>query len=228
MFRWKEKGRLSGFTLSEMLVALVLISLIAVMASENLGVGINVWGRSRSNWKEIFTVSGSHETLRQLFAQAYPEWVEDDRGGGAIFFKGDPSAIQFISNIPDEDGIERFRYVRIVSEKIDDRSNLVLQWSNGLIGAREEGTRLPIIWSGKRILLRDVAGVHWKYFGEADNLQRWEWTSAWDRKRKLPTLVQLDIQFPGKRRFWPQFVASTELDEDALCDFDSVSRTCRH
>jgi general secretion pathway protein J len=57
------------------------------------------------------------------------------------------------------------------------------------------------------LLLDDVAGVEFSYFGVYDRSRPADWVAEWADPRSLPQLVRVRVTFPrGDPRRWPDLV----------------------
>lgn len=182
----------AGFTLLELLVALVVLGFIVGGLGQGVRYGLratDVQGRLVADRGELDAVD---RALRRLFEQMEPG---TEREGPTLV--GTPARMAFVSQLPAAAGGSR-------------RAELVLQMAGDrlvlLHRPRLHAVRFgPLPPMTETELLRGVQGVETSYWrrGEAPG-----WVPSWNQAA-LPALVRVRIVFlPGDRRRWPDMVVA--------------------
>ena len=212
--------RAAGFTLLEIMVAMVVLSLIVTTAFGALRVSepsIMRQGKRRIVVElDKPTRSGETETLRSVagvlqrqFNQTLPlVWTEDKEK--TIAFRGNSEQIRFIAPAPLHHGSTGLFEFDLVAETDDSGGRLVLYFqlhdpdSNGF---------MPDLADRQRVLLvDDLRSAEFRYYGApvADDPPRWHrfWSSE---AEAFPQLVQ--ARFESGSGPWPDlvFALPTEL-----------------
>jgi general secretion pathway protein J len=186
----------NGFTLLEVLVALVVFGCVIVGLVQGLRFGLQAW---RAQARETATVEGYEaveRTLRELVAQMEPG--HDDAQAPIV---GGTSQLRFISQLPMF--VDAFSTRQVdATILVDGTQRLVLRWQPYLHAAR---LRTPSVTVTE--LAQGVAHLALSYWQK-----RGGWAAQW-RNRDLPALIRIHFVFPrGDRRRWPDIVAAPLLD----------------
>ena len=188
----------AGTTLIELLVALSLLSLMAVLLLGGMRLGLRVWdvGGDRQVFEQ--RVERTDAFLRQLLGQAGRTASEVTMAGAAesgaaplpiarAGFLGEPDRLHFIALLPYQlgsDGKYEFELGRHASAKGD---NLVLGWRRR-IGSASEADQ-----PAQTVLLGDVRSMRFAYFGHLTNEPQSAWHDRWADPTGLPALIRLDL-----------------------------------
>lgn len=190
-----------GFSLAEMLVALAVLALAAVLLTAmvaRVGLGVRIWqGEDRSGQD----LAAAAFTLRQRLALMQP--VGDAQAGsGTIDFDGTRSALDFIAPAPDREAPDALRRYRLVR---DPAGNLVL-YSLSTLDTRVDAHALATRgWTGE-VLMSGITRLEIRYWGRAQGLQP-GWQGVWTHRRALPQLVAIRVGFAeNDRRAWPDLI----------------------
>jgi general secretion pathway protein J len=209
--------RMRGFSLAEMLVALAVLALVAVLLAAmvgRVGLGLAIWQRDDRAGADI---AAAAFTLRQRLAMMQP--VGDAQAAGTtIDFDGARTSVDFVAPAPDRDAPDALRRYRLAR---DSAGNLVL-YSLSTLDPRTDPRALSTSgWAGE-VLLTGVARLEIRYWGRnprvippapaksGDATLRAApavWQGAWSHRHALPQLVAVRIGFgEADRRIWPDLI----------------------
>jgi len=188
----------AGTTLIELLVALSLLSLMAVLLLGGMRLGLRVWDAGGD--RQVFEqrVERTDAFLRQLLGQSGRIASEVTNAGadesGTVpqpivraGFVGEPDRLHFIALLPYQlgsDGKYEFELARHAAAK---GGNLVLGWRRSIGPAGEAD--LP----AQTVLLGDVRSMRLAYFGHLTNEAQAGWHDRWADPTGLPALIRLDL-----------------------------------
>ncbi len=162
-----------GFSLLEVLVALVLLGLGLLVVSDSLGFGARVLGKLERHRNERVTDTAARATLRHLLERAESGWADATQR----LFRGEAAELTFvaIADGPAGDGLPTlFRLRNSGGDLILERCPLGRDWTPECPGGNwAERLRVPG-WGGLAVAYGD--GRDW----------RGEW-----RDQGLPRLVRL-------------------------------------
>jgi general secretion pathway protein J len=191
-------GAESGFTLLEIIVALVVLGVLLATLSQGVHFGFAAWGRQDQMLRTGEALEAADRTLRRLVEQAEPG---TERSGTML--TGHAHAMAFTSTLPiGHDGAPSEADISLT---VDHESRLILSWLPHLHARRLQPAPQPHV----SVLLDHVAGLELNYWSDATG----RWSRDW-RENALPDLVRIRITFPEHDpRHWPDIVAAPARDQ---------------
>ncbi len=189
----------NGFTLPEMLLALLLFSMVLLMLYGSLFQAGNYWRASeiqlRKNDDKRFILS----FIRKRIEQARPI-IQELSGNDRVIFRGDAHSVEFVSTLPSyatDDGLYFLKFE--IQENI-----LVL---NYLPLARDVNMFSSNIFAdAEQInLVEDVEQVDLEYFGRHTPGSQPVWRDAWNNTHWLPQRLRISFE-TNNHHPWPQQV----------------------
>jgi general secretion pathway protein J len=216
------RARQAGFSLVEVLVALVLLGLLSMTLFSSVRFGVTAWQRGGERSDQIHTSMLVQDLLRRLIGQAYPLLLADGTGSGHVDFSGEATAIDFLAPVPvalASGGRARFK---LVIERRGHGSDLVLT-SQPELAAGEAARDLT-----RRTLLASVVAADFAYFGAPQSQSVAGWHENWSGELSLPALVRVRVRFArGDPRLWPDLTIASRIGADVSCEYDPLTKLCR-
>lgn len=185
-----------GFTLLELMVALALLGLIALLLSGGVRFGARAWERSAEATAAAERVAAVQAILRRQLERIYPL---ADRGQPArpLAFSGTAEQIVFQAEGPERLGLGGLRPTVL----------------------RRDGDRLVLTWQDRQeTLLTGLTRLRIDYYGTRDRREPREWRDTWDTAAFLPGLIRIDLDLRDTARPWPILVVAPAITIDALLD----------
>ena len=176
--RFDKQERLGdkGFTLLEVLLAMTILSLIAVIIGVSLRLGIRAWERGEADSDDSQKLRYVVERLSQEIRSVYPYQMLID-GERAIAFKGKSDSIFFVtSSVKSSEG-----GLKWISYFVEDSS---LMMREGMLPDKQVMEK--VTKEGKDFDL-DASGLKFEYFSSKDK----DWKEAWDSKTELPGAMKI-------------------------------------
>ncbi len=202
--------RAGGFTLLELLVAIMILSLVMTVAFGAVRLGGRSWeaGIERANASE--EVRAVSDFLRRQFAQMIPMSMGDE-GVIQIAFAGDRNSIRFIAPAPRHPAVAGLLVYTLVTEEYAAAQRLVLSYAPFDPGAGD----LPEAESDQHLILAEgFAAISFEFFGKraADSMPSWhaEWQ---DDEENLPELVRIRLVAMNGKGNWPELVLNVRVEE---------------
>jgi general secretion pathway protein J len=206
-----------GFTLIEMLVALALMGMIAVILITSLQIGGYTWQRVMNATSTTEEIAQAQETLRLRLSALIPEQQATGEIGQSAFLISNGTSLEFSGAAPEAsaDGISRYQLaVSAHSGALEIRS-----WP-------EQGHLDDPSNSKAEALLPHVTSFAVQFWLKPEATVG-RWVDRWDSK-KIPQLIRIDVKFAANdKRRWPPLYIEPRVDTPASCVFDVVSRRCR-
>ncbi|KAA6187287.1 prepilin-type N-terminal cleavage/methylation domain-containing protein [Thiohalocapsa marina] len=218
--------RSAGFTLVELLIALVLIAVITVLMFSGLRLGSRAWEGVETVSDRVADIRVAHNFIGRTLRQARAVELVFD-GQPMLVFSGDAERIELVAPLSEHVGIPGLYVLRLTLEDAGDHPRLVLtRWllhADVLAGGDDVPEWEPLMQAsaigdnsspfdqdlaagafGRTVLLPQVAEFRLAYFGIAEGEQEPEWLDEWTDQPRLPLKVRLALSTP--RQGWPESV----------------------
>ncbi len=225
MRRRRKKSRLEwrssdGFTLVEVLVALVLFGFLSVALFGSVRGGATAWIRTTAHADESDQSIHAQGLLRYLIENSYPFYVSRDQGNRYVIFDGNETHLSFLSVTPLALGHGGRSRVDLLVAHQDGRIDLMLESKPELSTIRQtEKTRQP--------LLTGASLVAFSYFGQQPSDRTAQWHHDWTAQTELPRLVRIAVRLgTGNGRDWPDLVVAPRIVADVGCVLDRFTTRC--
>ncbi len=190
--------RQAGFTLLEVIVALVVLGVLLVTLSQGVHFGLAAWGRQDQTLRGGETLQATDRTLRRLIEQAYPGTQRDDSK-----LVGRPHALAFTASLPI--GREGAPSEADISLMVDHDGRLILSWLPHMHVRRLAAAPAPHVSP----LLEHVASLQLSYWSDSTK----QWSRVWENNT-LPDLIRIGIEFPEHdARHWPDIVQAPAREQ---------------
>ena len=190
-----------GFTLLEILVALLILGFLVVGLSASVHAGLALWRAERRQIAKTQELDATARVLRELLTgipQVAPGgFAAGANGRGGI--RGTSHEFVFVGDMPT--GIGTTRRADTKLELLGHR--LALLWAPH---EHEQVARPPR--PHEEVLVRGVENLELGYWGSAAPLKPPTWLSRW-RGPELPQLIRVRLIFKkGDPRHWPDLIAA--------------------
>jgi general secretion pathway protein J len=188
-----------GFTLIEVIVALVVLGFLMAGLAQATKFGISAWGLETRMAENAASLERMDRVLRNLIEQASPPAAADDKP-----FTGQEHRMVFMTLLPDEPQAQPYRRAQI-SVGVNDHHQLVLRWQPHPV-ALLLGTQPPM----QEVVLADgMERIDLAYRQAAGDGGKWSktWTES-----GLPSVVQIHFVLSSGHHRWPDMQVPTMLD----------------
>jgi general secretion pathway protein J len=187
----------SGFTLLEILVALVVFGFLMIGLTQGTQFGLQARARQTRMLDTYATMETTDHILRELIEQMDPG--SDDQPATMI---GTGHGLSFVTTLPN--GADRLQKPQVdAALLVDSAHRLLLRWRPRLHAIRFGAAPAAI----DSELLDNVDHVDFAYW-EQSGRKGGQWVDTW-RGSPLPTLVRITLVFlPGEHRHWPEMIVA--------------------
>ncbi|MDR2690192.1 MAG: prepilin-type N-terminal cleavage/methylation domain-containing protein [Azoarcus sp.] len=204
-----------GFTLIEVIIALVLLSLIMLgLVSALAGMGASasrIDERAGQNGRQWLVQEFLRATLSSSVGHIKRRLAD---GSETMYFNGGPQALEWLGNMPPRHGAGGLHYFRLALEPEGGRMNLVLRYAPYVKDIDPDVADIAV-----HVLAEDVTGLHIAYQSKPQTEDEdTAWSEIWDDPQRLPGRVRMELN--DRTSIWPPLVAS--LDE-----IDAATRRTR-
>ncbi|HET8897835.1 MAG TPA: prepilin-type N-terminal cleavage/methylation domain-containing protein [Rhodanobacteraceae bacterium] len=204
-----------GFTLIEVLVAILLLSLLLAGAWGGIHTATKAIRAGDALIERMNRLRVTQQFLRRQLSHAMPLAFGQDRGTGLGYvFQGEKDFMRFVAPMPgylSKGGA----YVQTL-EFSRSGSHAELLFTNLMLN----GFDLDKLGSDdlKPVLLLDgIARGHFEYRGLDDDGQLDKWQDTWDDPGKLPVMVRIDLEMRADSGMhWPTMEIPLMLDIGAM------------
>jgi general secretion pathway protein J len=217
--RWRSSA---GFTLVELLIALLLFSLLSVALFGSVRAGTAAWSRATSRADESDHSLHAQDLLRHLIENAYPLYLLDNANSGHVDFAGSASSLSFLSVAPMALGNGGRSRVNLAVERHGDGVDLLIESKPELAIVSNEAEK------ARKPLLTGASAVAFSYFGKTPADRSAVWRNDWANRAELPRLIRVEAHFQANdMRDWPDFIVAPRIMADVRCVLDQFTTRCK-
>ncbi|TVQ88207.1 MAG: prepilin-type N-terminal cleavage/methylation domain-containing protein [Chromatiaceae bacterium] len=223
--RGPPRTRAAGFTLAELLIALVLISIITLLLFSALRLGGRAWEAVDQATERVADLRTAHQVIANLLRELRPESVPFEDFERPVF-SGEREQLEWVAPLSDHVGLPGLYVLRLGLEQAVGRTRprLVLtRWllhPDVLAGGDDHGPWTPLLEGGlaaadlgpfdrdlaagahgRTVLLPRVDHFELRYFGIPEGADRPDWYEDWVDQPWPPLRVRIELHSPTQT--WP-------------------------
>ena len=197
----KTRSRNKGFTLLEVVIAMVVLSLIMVILFSGLHTANKYWqiGEIRTEKNEEIRLASRF--IRRQISQAVPLiWI--DKKERKLLFSGEQDELRFTAHLPAHRGGGGLYFLTMHTIKSDSKNQLGLHYS--LIQADSSPLESNISDETKYVdLINNIESVSFSYFGSEDKNKDPQWYDKWPSEKVMPRMVRISLSTTNPEKVWP-------------------------
>jgi general secretion pathway protein J len=220
------RARAAGFTLLELVIALVLFALMASVMFGSLSMAARSWDGGEAKVEEVASMRLAEEFLREQIGAMLPLRIRK-AAEVPLLFEGQRDEMRYAAALPprvQEGGAYVFR---LVVARTGEKSQLVLERTIPDPTATQPPEFGPD--TERSVLADGIAELAISYFGrDADAAEAVAptWRDKWDDRQQLPLLVKIEVK-PAKGATWPALVVEPRRAPESACaSYDQARRRC--
>lgn len=210
-----------GFTLLELMIAMLLFALMSSMLYGTLSLSAGSWDRGEARAQQSADMRLSEEFLRQSLVAQHPlrmHKVLDQ----PLYFQGAHDSLAYAGVLPGRAGGGVY-YFKLAVAQADNAPALTLS----RVVPDPAATSLPPFDGAERsVLASGIAEVRFSYFGrdaDADIAMEPTWRDDWQNPNVLPLMIRVDV-IPVRGAPWPSLVVEPRLAPEAGCRSWDINR----
>lgn len=213
------KKRQRGFTLLELLIGMVLLSLMLTLLFGALRLGARSWDSGDKRAEEIAQMRSVHGFLRRELGQVFLlRWKKDN--DSRLAFDGGPDALKFVAPLAGQVGGGGLYLMGLTLEQGEAGKRLILKRA-----VNPEAKDFSSLEQGdSTVLAEHLEKLGIAYFGALSPEGKAGWQDKWDDARRLPQLLRLQIK-TSDGRDWPDLVVPLVVDKGCTI-WDPIHRRC--
>jgi general secretion pathway protein J len=216
--------RQRGFTLIELVVAMVLLATVMALLYSGLNFAARSWDAGDANGRRMADRRVGENFLRRELSEMFPmRWK--DPATLKFAFEGEKDHMRFVSSRPA--GIAQGG-LSLVSIEVQDEGpgsksrNLVMRRA---MPDDDQKSFAPLEAAKPTVLIAGIEGATFEYFGSENDFTPPQWTDSWKWPFRMPEIVRLRLR--GADGPLPEMVVRLNLGEEAGCLENAFQRNCR-
>jgi len=201
----------AGFTLLEVLTALVILSLIMTVALGSVRLGSRAWEAGITRAGDTDRMRSVADFLNSALSQFLPVTWQEGRNT-QIAFEGDATGMRFIAPAPRQLENSGLLVYRLAADESASGFRLVMDYAMLDPGGKGFATAGE---AHRLVLAEGLRSVSFAYYGSTHQDGNVAWQQRWDvGSQRFPRLVRLRFEATDNDRSWPELVLN--LQPEAL------------
>ena len=214
----------AGFTLLEMVVALVILGAMLALLYSGLSFAARGWEAGDANGRRTADRRIGENFLRREVSELFPmRWKEPTVVKFA--FEGGRERLRFVSSRPagiQQGGLSLVELEVREEDRGSKRKNLVMRRA---MPDDEAKSFAPLEAAEPTRLIEGVQSVAFEYFGAENDFTPPAWTDEWKWPSRIPEMIRLRILADDGPQ--PEMIMRINLGEEAGCLENAFQRNCR-
>lgn len=169
-----------GFTLLELILAITILSLIALIIGSGFRLGIKAWEKGEAEALETQRLRALSGLISQNIKSAYPYKMEID-GKKVLVFEGDKNSIMFATAFTDIHS-GGFKWVRY------SYRDGALVFNEGILPDKKFMDKIN---ENEEIIDENIGEVRFEYLPSGEE----KWNESWELGEGLPAAVRVKIAY---------------------------------
>ncbi len=204
----------AGFTLLELIIALVLMSLIVMLLFSGLDLGRRAWEKTAESGERQTQERLTFDYLRRTLGALIPE-VMDTEDGPLPLFRGETSAVRWVGPAASQAGLGGAALFQLeIRPHGTDKVLLLKRWlyhpeilTESLKAELDWRVFETAEWQpverevaeirySEHLLVEGLSGLELSYYGSSQPGLPPQWQREWGDTRRIPRLIRLQLRYP--------------------------------
>ena len=217
--------RQAGFTLIELVVALVLLGTMMLLLYSGLSFSLRSWDAGDANGRRVADRRIGENFLRREIGEIFPmRWKEPNVVKFA--FEGERDHLRFVSSRPagiSQGGLSLVSLELAPEAGNDRRKDLVMRRALPDDDARDFA---PLDAAQPSVIVAGVQSVSFEYFGAENDFNAPQWGDSWKWSSRMPEMIRVHLA-TDDGVVQPEMIVRVHLGEEAGCLENAFQRNCR-
>ena len=220
------RSREAGFTLIEIVVALVLLAIMMVLLYAALNFSVRSWDAGDAAGRRVVDRRIGENFLRREISELFPmRWKTPTMPHLAFAFEGEKDHLRFVSSRPagiQQGGLSLVAVEVQAESPPSRRKNLVMRRA---MPDDDQTSFAPLDAAKPTLLVEGVDSVSFEYFGAENDFTPPQWSDSWKWPARIPEMIRVRIQADDGPQ--PEMLMRVTLGEEAGCLENAFQRNCR-
>jgi general secretion pathway protein J len=202
--------RMAGFTLLEVLAALMLLAFLLVGVYSGIHTATRTVHAGQARIEQFDQIRAAQHFMRSELAQALTQPIAHDEHGLPLYFSGDAHEMKFVAPLPGYLGRlgPQLQQLKLVP---GDNGSLQLEASFAILPP--DGSE-PQPLGDAQVLLSGITSGGFDYRGRDRQGHPGDWQGDWKDGHRLPSLVSIHLELDGGRD-WPTLQTPLRVNASA-------------
>ena len=213
-----------GFTLIEIVVAMVLLATTMLLLYSGMSFSLRAWDAGDVNGRRTAERRLGENFLRRELSEMFPmRWK--DATQLKMAFEGGAAQLKFVSARPAGLHMGGLSLVAVSVEEDREKHtrDLVMYRAMPDDEAKDFG---PLARGERHLLIPGVDQVTFSYFGADNEFTEPRWLDTWEFPARIPEMVRVRMRLADGAAL-PEMIVRFTLGEEAGCLENSFQRMCR-
>ncbi len=216
------RRRVRGFTLVELVVAMVLLAVMMLLLYAGISFALRAWDAGDTHGRRTADSRIGENFLRRELTEIFPmRWK--DATALKLAFEGENQRLRFVSSRAAGITMGGLSLVGVEVEGDARARHLVMRRA---MPDDEAKDFRPLDQAERSIIIADVDNVVFGYFGSVNDFSEPQWTETWPYPGRVPQMVRMRVKTADGTTL-PDMVVRVMLGEEAGCLENSFQRMCR-
>jgi general secretion pathway protein J len=217
--------RQSGFTLIELVVAMVLLGIMMLLLYSGLTFALRSWDAGEANGRNTVDRRIGENFLRRELTELFPMRWKDPMTL-KFAFEGEKQRLRFVSSRAAGATVGGISLVGLEVEPDAGNPKARHLTMRRAMPDDEAKDFAPLDRAERTVLIADVETATFEYFGSENDFTESKWSDSWTYPGRMPQMVRLRVKTADGTAL-PDFVVRMVLGEEAGCLENSFQRVCR-